>query len=141
MSAAAALQAAAPAPLKDVAVGEGAPAEAPGEAAAAQEDLYTRLKTLQRQLEFLEIQARGGARAGPVWRLPPTAGRPASPCATGGAIGGARGRHGARQGLVPAAAPPLAAATPPRGRNCRPAPLPLAPPAARRSTSRRSRKT
>lgn len=27
--------------------------------AAPQEDLYTRLKTLQRQLEFLEIQVRG----------------------------------------------------------------------------------
>lgn len=28
-------------------------------AAAPEEDLYTRLKTLQRQLEFLEIQVRG----------------------------------------------------------------------------------
>lgn len=33
-------------------------------AAAAEEDLYTRLKTLQRQLEFLEIQVRGRHLAG-----------------------------------------------------------------------------
>lgn len=30
--------------------------DAPHTAVAAEEDLYTRLKTLQRQLEFLEIQ-------------------------------------------------------------------------------------
>ena len=30
-------------------------------------DLYTRLKTLQRQLEFLEIQARAGGGGGGGW--------------------------------------------------------------------------
>ena len=38
-----------------------------GAPAAAEEDLYTRLKTLQRQLEFLEIQVR------PAWGPLPAA--------------------------------------------------------------------
>jgi len=33
--------------------------EQPSAEQAAEEDLYSRLKTLQRQLEFLDIQARG----------------------------------------------------------------------------------
>jgi len=46
-----------PSGTKALAAEEHMEVDAPqGSSAAAEEDLYTRLKTLQRQLEFLEIQ-------------------------------------------------------------------------------------
>lgn len=115
--------------------------------AAPQEDLYTKLKTLQRQLEFLEIQVRpgrawaalqgsrrnGGARALAAAGPASAEGVRASPIGRSERAAPAGSRAGRLEPLPVSAAPhPTAAA------------LLVLPPSInrrRRSTSRRSRRT
>lgn len=80
MSGAAAVQAAQAVPLSKAPEAMDVSA---GSEAAEGEDLYTRLKTLQRQLEFVEIQVCFG-RSPPARRLPSPPAAPLCPCAAPG---------------------------------------------------------